>query len=576
LSTLHTGAKALAVLAATTLVLSACAADEDEPSDQATSASTAPITFTWAYEQEFSAYNQTTPDGNQLANAVVLNQVLRGFFYYSPDGSVAPDTDFGKFEKTSDDPLTVEYTFNDKAAWSDGEPIDCDDFVLTWLARGGKSQDAEGKGGFLTAAATGYEDQNKPQCADGDKKVVLTYAKPFADWASLYGSNEILPAHILEKESGVTDIIAAADNPKDPALNAAYKFWNTAWNLEPGTLKPDISPSAGPYTISAWQAGQSLTLKANPKWWGAPPKAETIVIRYIGGNQQVQALQNGEINAMDPQPQVELINQLKAAGDKVKYSTADQFSYEQFTLNFATVFKDPKVREAFAKCVPRQQIVDNLIVPINPTAKIQQSRYMFPFQAPYADFQATVGGDKYNTVDIAGAKALLEEANAVGTTVRVGWKKDPDAINQRRVDTLALTKDSCEKAGFKIKDTGTKTFFDVELPGSDFDAAMFAWSGSAVVTGQNAIFKTNGGNNFGKYSNKELDTVLDNLATEVNPDAQLPIVKQIDQILWKDLAQIPIFAFPGVVATTPDAEGVVYNASQAELTWNAYAWSLKQ
>jgi len=575
LSTQRKGAKAFAALAVASLALSACAADE-EPSNQATSVATAPITFTWAYEQEFSAYNQTTADSNQLANAVVLNQVIRGFWYFAPDGTVAPDTEYGTYEKTSDEPLTVVYTFNDKAVWSDGEPIDCDDFVLTWLARSGVSQTADGKGGFSTAASTGYEDQKKPQCADGEKKVTVTYTTPFADWSALYGSNEILPAHILEKESGVPDIIAAADTPKDPALKPAYKFWNTAWNLEPGTLKPDIMPAAGPYTIAAWQAAQSLTLEANPKWWGTPPKAKKIVIRYIAGNQQVQALQNGEINAMDPQPQVELINQLKAVGSKIKYSTADQFSYEQFTLNFKTIFKDPKVREAFAKCIPRQQIVDNLIKPINPKANIQQSRYIFPFQAPYADFQATVGGAAYNTVDIPGAKKLLQEANAVGKTVRIGWRKDPEAINQRRVDQLALTKDSCEKAGFKIQDTGTKDFFDVALPGGDFDAGMFAWSGSATVTSQNDIFKTNGGNNFGKYSNKELDTVLANLSAEVNPDAQLPIIKQVDQILWKDLAQIPIFAYPGVVATTPDAEGVVYNASQAELTWNAYAWSLKQ
>lgn len=572
MSTLHKGAKVLAAVAVGSLALSACAAGDDDPADTPTSAATQPITFTWAYEQEFGSFNNGTPDGNSLANAVVLNQVLRGFWYFAPDGTVAPDTEFGTYEKTSDDPLTVVYTFNEKAAWSDGEPIDCDDLVLTWLARSGVS----GEKGFAAASITGYENQQKPQCADGDKKVTVVYDTPFADWAGLYGSNEIMPAHILEKESGVADIIAAADNPKDAALKPAIEFWNTGWNLEPGQLKPEILPAAGPYTIADWQAQQSLTLKANPKWWGTPPRSETIVIRYLGGNQQVQALVNGEVNAMDPQPQVDLVEQLKAAGDKIKYSTGDQFTYEHLTLSFKGVFKDKAVREAFAKCVPRQQIVDNLIKPMNPNAGIQQSRWIFPFQPAYADFETGVGGEKYNTVDIEGAKKLLEDAGKTGVTVRVGWRKDPEAINQRRVDQLALIKESCEKAGFKIKDTGTPDFFEVAAPDGDFDAGMFAWIGSALVTGSNDIFRSTGESNFGKYANKQVDTWLNELAKETDPDAQTALIKQIDTQLWTDLAQIPLFAFPGIVATTPDAEGVIYNASQADLTWNAYAWSLKQ
>jgi len=73
-----------------------------------------------------------------------------------------------------------------------------------------------------------------------------------------------------------------------------------------------------------------------------------------------------------------------------------------------------------------------------------------------------------------------------------------------------------------------------------------------------------------------MDAILDNLSKEADTDAQLGLVKEADTLLWTDLAQIPLFAYPGIVATTPDAEGVVYNASQADLTWNAYAWSLKQ
>jgi peptide/nickel transport system substrate-binding protein len=563
-------AKALAVLTGSAIVLAGCAASDTSGTGTPTeTASTQDTTFTWGYEQEFASYNSNTADGNSSANAVVLNQVLRGFWYFAPDGTVTPDTDFGTYEKTSDDPLTVKYTFADDAAWSDGEPIDCDDAVMVWLANSGVS----GEAGFSTASSAGYEDQNKPACADGDKEFTVTYKKPFADWSALYGA--FLPAHIVEAQSKVTDIIAAADAPTDPTLKPAIDFYNTAWQLNPGELKPDIMPSAGPYTISAWQPQQSLTLTANDKWWGTPPKVKTIVLRYIAGDAQAQALQNAEINAMDPQPQVELVNQLKAAGDKVKYSTGDLYTFEHFDYNFKGEFADKNLRLAFTKCMPRQQIVDNLVKPTNENAEILQSRFAFPFESRYDQFNGKVGDD-YAAVDIAGAKQLVDAAGKTGMKVRIGWRKDPENLNKRRADTVALVQASCAQAGFDVIDAGTADFFDSALPNGDFDVAMFAWSGSPLVTGSNGIYTTTGESNFGKYSNPEVDKIFTDLAGEIDPDAQNALLAQADTLLWQDLATIPAFAFPGLLATSPDAEGVEFNATQADLSWNAYNWSLTQ
>jgi peptide/nickel transport system substrate-binding protein len=574
LSTTRTSAKALALIAGTALALSACASSSSGGGDtgSTSSATTAPITVTWGYEQEFSSYNSNTADGNASANIVVLNQVLRGFYYFSPDGKVVPDTDFGTFEKTSDNPLTVKYTINDKAVWSDGNAIDCDDAVMSWLANSGLS----GAKGWSAAATFGYEDMNKPACKDGDKSFTVTYKKPFADWAGMFGYGALMPAHVVEKGSGVADIIAAADQPTGADSLKAGAYYNTAWKLNPGQLKPEIMPSAGPYTISKWDAGQSLTLEANPKWWGKAPKAKTIVLRYMGGDAMVQALQNGEINLMDPQPQVELVNQLKAAGaDKVKFSTGDQFTFEHLDFNFTGVFKDKNLREAFAKCVPRQQIVDNLIKPQNPNAQILQSRLIFPFQPTYSQFES-IGGEKYNTADVPGAKALVDASGVKAPIqVRVGWRKDPAAINKRRVDTIALIQASCKGAGFNVVDTGTPDFFDKALPDGNFDVGLFAWSGSPLVTQNKPIYGTGGGSNYGKYTNKDVDAKFDQLNQELDADKQVAIMKEIDTQLWTDLVTIPLFAFPAVFAQDPTVEGAQFNATSQDMTWNAYDWSLK-
>lgn len=570
---MRTGAKALALLATASLALTACASGDDgETGDENT---TAPITFTWGYEQEFSSYNANTADQYASANFVVLNQVLPGFWRFAPDGAIEPLPEYGTYEKTADDPLTVKYTFDDKAVWSDGEPIDCDDAVLTWLANSGLS----GGKGFSAAGTDGYENMNKPQCADGDREFTVTFKVPFADWESNFGVGSIVPAHILEQKSGVADIIAAADDPDGADSLKAAEFYNTGWNFNPGQLEQSIIPASGPYQLAKWEAKQSITLEANPKWWGTPPKAKTIVIRYVAPTTMSQALQNGEINAMNPQPQVDLVQQLKALGDQINYSTHDTYTYEHVDFNMAkgNKFADRRLREAFTKCIPRQQIIDNLIKPLNPDVKILQSRLVFPFQPEYSEFE-NIGGEAYDQVDIAGAKALLQQAGQSNVEVRVGWRKDPEQLNKRRVDTIALIQESCKQAGFNVVDAGTPDFFENAVVNGNYDVALFAWIGSPLVTGSNAAFQTDPNEqpaqNYGKYSNPQVDAWIAELSQTVDEAKQVQLMKQIDTQIWKDLYTIPLFAHPGVLASSKNAEGVEFNATQAELTWNAEKWSL--
>jgi peptide/nickel transport system substrate-binding protein len=561
------------VLAAAALGLSACASGDSGGESSDASDSTTPITFTWGYEQEFSGYNANTADQYSSANQVIMQQVIPGFWNFGSDGAVLPTKEFGTYEKTSDSPLTVKYTFDPKAAWSDGNPLDCDDAVLNWLANSTKS----GSKGFSAAAVAGVEDMNKPACKDGEKTFTITYTKPFGDWAAMFGEGTFMPAHILEKESGVSDIIAAADEPKGADSLKAAAVYNKIWNFNPGELKPEISPSAGPYQLSKWDQGQSLTLTANPKWWGTAPKAQTVVVRYLAPNAMAQALQNGEINAMDPQPQVDLINQLKALGNQIKFSTHDQFSFEHLDFNFGGDFKDKDLREAFAKCVPRQQIVDNLIKPVNPNSQIMQSRFVYPFQSGYEAFTGSNGGSAYDKVDLAGAKAQV--GKAVGgkkVKVRIGWRKDPQQLNKRRADTVALIQASCNQAGFNVVDSGSADFFENAWPAGNWDVAMFAWAGSTLVSGNTGIYNTGGSSNPGKYSNSKVDAAMKAVNQEIDADRQSDQLKIADTEMWKDLATIPLFAFPAVLATSNNADGVVYNPTQADLSWNSYQWSLKQ
>ena len=549
---------------AATLALAACSTGgTDDPSSSDSSAAepqTQDITITVAHEQEFNAYNNGTSADNATKNTVVLNQVLTTFWEFGPDGTVVPNEEFGTYEKTSDDPLTVEYTINPDAVWSDGEPIDCDDVVLDWAANSGTYE------GFDPAATTGYDLMEKPTCEDGDKDFTIVYTDTYSDWIA--GVSGILPAHVAEQQSGVEDIIAAVEADDTASLQKVADFWNTGWRFNPGEIDPEITPSSGPYKLGAWEPGQSITLEANDKYWGTPPIAGKVVVRFIEQESQAQALQNGDIQIAEPQPNPDVISQLEAVGDQITVTQGDEFTYEHLDFNFAGAMADANLRKAFALCVPRDQIVDSLIKPVNANAEIAQSRFVYAFQPAYEDVASSIQGGEYDKADVAAAKALVDEAGAAGTVVRIGYQTP----NQRRTNEVDLIRASCNQAGFDVQDAGQEDFFEAGLAGGNFDVALFAWSGSPLISGNSSIFTTGGGQNNGKYSNPEIDELLPKLDVTPDPDEQVELIKEIETILWEDLATIPLFYFPGVVAYDNTIENVTFQPSQSQVTWNMHKW----
>ncbi|WP_235854628.1 ABC transporter family substrate-binding protein [Nonomuraea aridisoli] len=559
------------------LLLSACAQDgggASEPSGSASPGATTAQTITYAGEQEFNSYNSITV--NNLVNSTAMQRVLLGFWYYGENGAITPDKDFGTYTKTSDSPLTVEYEFNAKAVWSDGTPIDCDDALLFWAAKSGKIK------GFQVDGTTGVELVKAPECNAGDKKFAFEYSEPFADWDSNGpGAADVLPAHVAYKAAGMSeaDFIAAVKAEDADKLAKVAEFYNEGWVIDGGISDMSLFPASGPYKISAMAPGQSLTLTANDKWWGTPAATPTIVMRVISQEEQAQALQNREVNLIEPQPNPDLLAQLEGM-QGVTVHTGDQYTYEHLDFNFdSSDFKDKRLREAFAKCVPRQLIVDNLIKPLAPEAQVLQVRNAYPFEADYNTIANGSGHEKYAQPDIAGAKALLEEAGKVGMEVRLGHNEP----NPRRTQETQLIADSCGQAGFKIIDAGDEKFFESGGPlyTNAYDVALYAWTGSAEVSGWASTFTTakecteqGKENNNGCYSNKEVDELIKQLNAEVDKTKHAPIIAQIEKILWDDLATIPLFAHPSLLAWDEQLQNIVPNPAQSSVTWNMDKWTL--
>lgn len=525
---------------------------------------------------DFLSYNGLQSNTYTTYNSAVADRMFSSFWYFGTDGSIIPNKDFGTYEKTSDDPLTVKYTISDDAKWSDGTPVTAGDFIVHWAANNDTVK-AEGSETPLFDSISFEQGKYIPEAPEGEadgKEFTVTYPEPYADWEILIST--ALPAHIVAKEAGMSfeELVTAAKEKDVEALTPAAEFWNDGWDFSPGEL-PDASlvPSMGPYKFKdgGWQAGQSITLEANPEYWGTPPATKELVLRFADPKTHVQALQNGDLDVIEPQATVDTLQQLEGLGDDVNVQTGDQLTWEHVDYNRGegSVFADsPELREAFALCLPRQQIVDNLIKPIYADAQVMNLREVFPFQDKYQEVVDAAYPKEMDQPNIEKAKELVEKSGVSKPTVRLGYQ----AGNQRRTETVALIKSSCDQAGFDVQDANSPVFFKEVMPAGDYDAALYAWAGSGQKASGANIYQSDGAQNQQSYNNPEVDAAWDKLATSLDENEQLEQVKTIEKLLWEDFQAIPLYAHPGLVGHKADVANVRDTAAQSGALWNVEQW----
>lgn len=525
---------------------------------------------------DFLSYNGLQSNTYTTYNSAVADRMFSSFWYFGTDGSIIPNKDFGTYEKTSDDPLTVKYTISDDAKWSDGTPVTAGDFIVHWAANNDTIK-AEGAETPLFDSISFEQGKYIPEAPEGEadgKEFTVTYAEPYADWEILIST--ALPAHVIAEEAGMSfeELVTAAKEKDVEALTPAAEFWNDGWDFSPGEL-PDASlvPSMGPYKFKdgGWQAGQSITLEANPEYWGTPAATKELVLRFADPKTHVQALQNGDLDVIEPQATVDTLQQLEGLGDDVNVQTGDQLTWEHVDYNRGegSVFADsPELREAFALCLPRQQIVDNLIKPIYADAQVMNLREVFPFQDKYQEVVDAAYPEEMDQPNIEKAKELVEKSGVSKPTVRLGYQ----AGNQRRTETVALIKSSCDQAGFDVQDANSPVFFKEVMPAGDYDAALYAWAGSGQKASGANIYQSDGAQNQQSYNNPEVDAAWDKLATSLDEDEQLEQVKTIEKLLWEDFQAIPLYAHPGLVGHKADVANVRDTAAQSGALWNVEQW----
>lgn len=571
------------------------------------------------WNEAFKSMNAQTTNTNSVSNAIVLYLMNDNFGYYD-DNLEIQEGNLGTVEQVSEDPLQVKYTFNDDATWSDGTPVDAADLVLQWAAISSNfnteaeedvdRQEAEDDSGgeevaeleegavFFDAASPGAAlIEDFPEISEDGKEVTFEYTKPFSDWNTElgFGTDGVgVPAHVTaqhalgeeDPEAAKRAVLDAIETEDNAALSELANMFNTGFNFTSMPEDESLIVHNGPYKMTGFEEQQNLTLERDENYTGPTDVGVDQVVYHINGDPMahVQAVENGEIDVIQPQATVDVLDAAEAI-EGVDVTVADGATYEHFdlTMDNGGPF-DPEtyggdeetallVRKAFLKTLPRDQIMETLIQPLDPESELRDS-FTQPPGAPL--YEGIVEGngvaEEYPGSDTDAAEALLDEAGVDDLQpVRVLY----DDTNQRRVQQFSLIQEQAEAAGFEIIDEGDVNWGTRGGDGT-YDGFLFGWqSGSTGVTDSDAMYRTGQLNNNSGYSSDEVDALYDELQTELDEGRQLEILAEVEQHLVDDAFGAPIFQHPSLTIARERVQNVSTTTVSPTIFWNYWEWEVE-
>jgi peptide/nickel transport system substrate-binding protein len=564
----------VAIAAASVLVIGACGSEGGGGNQQQTSPGFATCetnpngcnsgptkpggSIVVALEKKIQNWNTHDADGNTFETGEVMNGLLPSPYVAQPNNSVAWNQDLlveePKLSSTS--PQTVQYKLRPEAVWDDGTPISAKDFIYYWKALNGTDCPD-----CTPASTTGYELIKSIEGADNDKTVTVTFkdGETYPDWKGLF---VLWPAHIAAQQG---------DLNTPAGILKAFEFFK-------GT--PTFSGWA--YKFQEYVKDVSVTLVPNPKWYGKSKVAlEKITFRIIEDQaQQTPALQNKEVSMLISQPNADMVQKVQAMPG-VNYHLSAGPTWEHIDLNNKnTSLADVELRKAIFTAVNRQDIINKTIGPFFPSGKPLNNHNFMPAAPGYKDVITPTGQGAGN---VDAAKKILNDA---------GYKIEGDKLigkngqpvppirfryttgNQLRAQTGEIIQSQLKAIGIELKIEPTPSLGNT-LSTGDYDMIIFAWVGTPFAADNKALWHTDGGSNYNKWSNKEADALLDQAAKELDETKMRDLFNQADEIMAKEANVLPLYQKPVFIAVYSDYIEIRNNPTAAGPTYNIEKWGLK-
>ena len=450
----------------------------------------------------------TTTAGAAIPQALMAN-VYEGLVEIDQDGQIQPL--LAQSWEVSEDRTAYTFTLQPGVTFSNGEAFTAEDVKFS-LER--VKSDA-----WLSSLKTKMDVVDSVTVL-GDTEVRVELSRPSNAWLFDLGT----PVGAMFDESGVADLASTA-------------------------------VGTGPFTVQAWNRGESIELAARSDYWGKAPQVETATLRYFADAvATTNALRSGDVDVVYNMQAPELLSTF--AGDDA-FQVLEGTSNGEIMLsmnNARAPFNDVRVRQAVLHAVDRQAVLDTawsgygtlVGAPVPPTD---------PY---YEDLNNTYPYDPEK------ARALLAEAGAenLNITFTVPTRPYATAVSEIVVSQLADVgiNATIESAEFPA------VWLDKVFTRHDYDMSVVL-----AVESRDLLTMFNNPDYYLGYDNAKIKDAAA-AADAADEAGYVAGMQDVVRTINDDAAADVLFLFPNIVVAKAGVTGLPANSVTEALDLGSVGW----
>jgi oligopeptide transport system substrate-binding protein len=315
-----------------------------------------------------------------------------------------------------------------------------------------------------------------------------------------------------------------------------------------------LSPNGtGPFKLKEWKQGNRLVLEKNRLYHGEVAKVDSVVFQLLAGV-PMSLYETGDIDVTGVS-----LSDLDRVADKSgpfyhELSINQELSLYYIGFNAKRPpFDDANIRRAFTMALDKDKMASLVYKDM-----VQRADGILPPGIP--GFNKDISGLKF---DVNQAKQLIKESkygdvsklppitittSGYGATI----SQSLEAIIYQWRENLGVE--------VKVRQLDPQTFFYHLMEEKDgmFDIGWIA-DYPHPQDFLELLFRTGTENNYGEYSNPEIDALLDKASVELDSQKSMELYQQIEQKLVNDAACLPLWFSKNYLLVKPYVKGYVVN-----------------
>ena len=454
--------------------------------------------------------------GDATSHQYVL-QIFNGLVRL--DDNLEPAPDIAWEWEVSDDGRTYTFYLRQDVRFHDGREVRAKDFEYSWRRAADPATASETAGAYLGDIIGVKEVLNGENQQISGVRVVDDY--------TIEVTIDAPKSYFLSKMTYPTAFVVDRAN-----VDSAGEWWR----------RPN---GTGPFRLKKWQEDDLLVLERNGFYYGEQAKLGSVIFKILAGV-PMNMYELGEIDVAGVYTNY-IDKVTDPAGDfSRELVTAPELSF--FYIGFNSTrppFDDVNVRRAFSQAIDKDKLVS-----LTFRDMVRRADGILPPGMP--GFNENLSGLDY---DVAKAKELIGKskygsvANLPSITITTaGW----GGLISQNIEAVVYQWRQNLGVEVKVRQLEPERFI-YHLKEEKDEMFDMGWIADYPHPQDflEILFQSGVENNYGEYSNPQVDALLERAGVELDNDLSLALYQQAEQKLVEDAACLPLWFGENYVLVKP-------------------------